>query len=47
MLRDFIWNNFELTGNIQSYLAYKELEQRNEILVEPKVEVQEAAVSNM
>lgn len=28
MLKDFAWNTFEITGNIESYIFYKEIEDK-------------------
>ena len=33
MLKDFMWNLFQKTGNILSYVAYKEIEQKEQSLL--------------
>ena len=43
MLKDFAWNAFESTGNIDSYFFYKEIEERDAAAEQKRVAEAEAA----
>lgn len=45
MLKDFAWNTFEYTGNIYSYIFFKEIEERNLAAEQGKMAESEAATS--
>lgn len=47
MLKDFVWNTFENTGNIESYILFKELEEKRDVLKERKIAEEETAIGNM
>ncbi|MCX7923510.1 MAG: YqzL family protein [Clostridia bacterium] len=46
MLKEFAWNLFQNTGNIDAYVFYKELEEKNKALNDQKAAEDEVAVSN-
>jgi hypothetical protein len=46
MLKDFVWNTFEYTGNIESYIFFKELEQTKKPTEDRRMAEEEAAFSN-
>jgi len=43
MLKDFLWKAFEYTGNIDSYIFYKEIEEKDRAINERKIAEEEAA----
>lgn len=43
MLMEFIWKTFENTGNIESYIFYKEIEKNSNAVHERKIAEEEAA----
>lgn len=45
MLKDFAWNTFEYTGNIDSYFFFKEIEERNKAVEQNGNVETEAAIS--
>lgn len=45
MLKDFAWNTFEHTGNIDSYIFYREINERNRVDDEIIIAEAEAAIS--
>jgi hypothetical protein len=45
MLKDFAWNTFEHTGNIDSYIFYREIDERNRAEDERGIAEAEAATS--
>lgn len=46
MLIDFVWKVFEITGNIDNYIFYKEIQEKNLMIHERKVAEEEVAISN-
>lgn len=46
MLKEFAWETFEKTGNIDSYMFYKEIDQKKKAFKESKVAEEEAATSS-
>jgi hypothetical protein len=47
VLKEFAWKAFENTGNIDSYIFLKEIENKNMAFSERKKAEEEAAISNM
>jgi len=47
MLKEFAWKAFECTGNIDSYIFYREIEEKNKVMAERKIAEEEAAISNL
>ena len=45
MLKDFAWNTFEYTGNIDSYFFFKEIEERKNAAEQKGIAEAEAATS--
>lgn len=45
MLKEFAWMAFENTGNIDSYMFYREMEDKFNLLNEGKIAEEEAATS--
>ena len=45
VLKDFAWNTFEFTGNIDSYFFFKEIEERNNVSEQKGIAEAEAAIS--
>lgn len=45
MLKDFAWNTFEFTGNIDSYIFYREINEKNRAEDERITAEAEAAIS--
>ena len=45
MLKEFAWNTFEFTGNIDSYFFFKEIEERDNSVRQKGIAEQEAATS--
>lgn len=45
MLKDFAWNSFEHTGNIDFYIFYREINERNRAEDERIIAEAEAATS--
>lgn len=43
MLKDFVWNTFEYTGNIESYIFFKELQHVKNPVEDSKIAEEEAA----
>ena len=43
MLKEFAWNTFEFTGNIDSYFFFKEVEERDNSVRHKVIAEQEAA----
>lgn len=46
MLKEFAWKAFESTGNIDTYMFLKEIEEKNRIAEETMVVRDEVAISN-
>ena len=46
MLREFTWKVFEKTGEVDTYMFYKEIQESNKLLGERKVAEEEVAISN-
>lgn len=46
MLQEFLWRTFEYTGNIDSYMLFREIEQRKGMVREQMLAEEEAATSN-
>ncbi len=46
MLKEFAWKAFESTGNIDSYIFLKEIEEKNRIAEETMAARDEVAISN-
>lgn len=46
MLRDFAWYTFEKTGSLESYIFFKQLEDKGTFPEEQTIAEQEAAISN-
>ncbi|OPZ90977.1 MAG: hypothetical protein BWY74_02126 [Firmicutes bacterium ADurb.Bin419] len=46
MLKEFAWKAFESTGNIDTYIFLKEIEEKNRIFEETAVARDEAAISS-
>ncbi|HHW49520.1 MAG TPA: YqzL family protein [Clostridiaceae bacterium] len=46
MLKDFLWKAFECTGSIDSYIFYKEIEEKDRALKERKIAEEEAATGS-
>ncbi len=47
MLKEFVWNAFEYTGSVESYMFFKELEEKGKAIRDKKIAEEEAAISNM
>lgn len=47
MLKEFAWKTFENTGSIDSYIFYKEIEEKNKAVAESRIAEEEAAISNL
>ncbi len=45
MLKEFAWRAFENTGNIDSYMFYREVEDKIKLFSEGKIAEEEAATS--
>lgn len=45
MLKEFAWKAFESTGNIDTYIFLKEIEEKNRIVEETTVARDEVAIS--
>jgi len=45
MLKDFAWTAFEFTGNIDSYIFYREIEERSKVKEQRRMAEDEAALS--
>ena len=45
MLREFAWKVFESTGNIDTYIFLKEIEEKNRIAEETEAVKDEVAIS--
>lgn len=45
MLKEFAWNAFEYTGNIESYIFYKEIEENSRATEQRRMAEAEAAIS--
>lgn len=45
MLKEFAWNTFEFTGNIDSYFFFKEIEERKEAAKQKGIAEAEAAIT--
>jgi len=45
MLRDFAWNAFEMTGNIDSYMFYREIREKDKAAQERIIAQEETATS--
>ncbi len=46
-LRDFIWKAFENTGNIDTYIFYREIENKNTDIKEREKAHEDAALSKV
>lgn len=46
MLKEFVWNAFEKTGNIDAYVLYKEIQENNAQIIETNAAEQEVAISS-
>lgn len=46
MLKEFVWNTFEKTGNVDLYVFFREIEAKNRGISEHNTAVEEAAISN-
>lgn len=46
MLKEFAWSAFEKTGNIDAYVFYREIQERNSQISETKAAEQEVAISS-
>jgi len=46
MLKEFAWKTFENTGNITSYIFYREIEDNSRVQDPEKIAKDEAAISN-
>jgi len=40
MLREFMWNTFEKTGNIDSYVLFREIEEKDKAGRDKEVQVE-------
>ncbi len=45
MLKDFVWKTFEFTGDIDNYMFFKEIEEKNKVLNESRIAEDEVATS--
>lgn len=45
MLKDFAWNTFEFTGNIDSYFFFKEIEERKNTSEQKEIDEAETAIA--
>ncbi|HEX2947297.1 MAG TPA: YqzL family protein [Clostridia bacterium] len=45
MLKEFAWNTFINTGNLESYILYKEIEEKDRAAEQSKLAEAEAAPS--
>ena len=45
VLKEFVWKTFEDTGNIDSYMFFKEIEESIKTVSESKIAEEEAATS--
>lgn len=43
MLRNFLWETFEKTGNIEAYVTFKEIEEKNKTSNEMELNKDETA----
>lgn len=46
MLKEFAWNTFINTGNIDAYVFFKEIEEKSRVLKEASMAEEEVAISN-
>jgi len=47
MLKDFMWNIFQKTGNIKSYILYRELVEKENSLSEERISFEQTATTNI
>lgn len=45
MLKEFAWKAFENTGDLKTYIFYKEIEEKDRIIDETEIVKQEVAIS--
>jgi hypothetical protein len=45
MIKEFVWRVFEKTGNIDNYMLFKQIEDKDTVQSGKKIEDQEIAVS--
>lgn len=45
MLKEFAWKTFEFTGSIDSYIFYREIEERDSAAEQRRMAEAEAAIS--
>lgn len=46
MLKEFVWRTFENTGNVDAYIFYKEIEERNKVPAFNNIAEDEAATGS-
>jgi len=47
MLKNYMWNLFQNTGNIKSYVFYKEIVESENSLSEEKISLEQAAITHI
>ncbi|NMB97411.1 MAG: YqzL family protein [Clostridiaceae bacterium] len=47
MLKDYMWNLFQNTGNIKSYILYRELVEKENTLREERISFEQTATTNI
>ncbi|HEX9062484.1 MAG TPA: YqzL family protein [Clostridia bacterium] len=46
MLKEFVWKAFEATGDVDTYMFFREIEERDKVTKERNAAHEEAAISN-
>lgn len=47
MLKDYMWNLFQTTGNIKSYILYRELVEKEASMSEERISYEQTATTNI
>lgn len=47
MLKDYMWNLFQNTGNIKSYILYRELVEKECLLQEERISYEQTATTKI
>ncbi len=47
MLKDYMWNLFQNTGNIKSYILYRELVEKESLLQEERISYEQTATTKI